>query len=307
MKHKKQHVIPRIYLSAWLDPIIPEGYEPYVWLIDIATLEIRNKAPKNIFHETDYYTFTNVDGDRDLSLEQGLSQLEGMYASIVRDKISIKLPLNPDDHMKLCAFISAMHARTPRRIEHTLPFYEEALSKLKQVADWEKTATQEQIENMRVMASALENEPYMTMQDLEEVLEEPVPSLVPPEISALTPLLMKLDMAVYETSFEPGFITSDNPCFWHDPEGHKREYPYQGPALMYPSIEITMPVTPRQVILLNRQGINGYVDLSGVGIEVDLDAVRKINFRTRLSAKESLIVNKKIILWDWFLKRPNEM
>jgi hypothetical protein len=35
---------------------------------------------------------------------------------------------------------------------------------------------------------------------------------------------------------------------------------YQAPALIYESIGITLPVSPRRLILLNRRGLSGYAE-----------------------------------------------
>src|SRR5713101_5619201 len=73
----------------------------------------------------------------------------------------------------------------------------------------------------------------------------------PTEICALC----KLDFAVLSTTDDIGFITSDHPCVWHDPEGYKRPPMYQSPGLIYETIQITLPISPEQCIFLNRQGI----------------------------------------------------
>jgi hypothetical protein len=53
LKHKSQHFIPRSYLAAWRDPETPEGQEPYVWRFSKDGSQSKNKAPQNIFTETD--------------------------------------------------------------------------------------------------------------------------------------------------------------------------------------------------------------------------------------------------------------
>ena len=75
--HKTQHYIPACYLKAWCDEKTPKGHTPYVWVFDADGSNSRRKAPENIFHESDMYTIECEDGNRDLVLEHGLSQLEG--------------------------------------------------------------------------------------------------------------------------------------------------------------------------------------------------------------------------------------
>lgn len=109
-------------------------------------------------------------------------------------------------------------------------------------------------------------------------------------MNAAVPLLRALDFAILTTDDSVGFITSDNPCVWCDPLAYKRPPMHRQPALMYESIEITMPVSPKECILLNRQGVNGYR-------KIPPDAM---NRRTRLFADESFVVNKNVKKDIWF-------
>jgi hypothetical protein len=56
MDYKKQHVVTAAYLKEWCDPRTPVGHTPYVWLVSKDGQSVENKAPKNIFNETDFYT-----------------------------------------------------------------------------------------------------------------------------------------------------------------------------------------------------------------------------------------------------------
>lgn len=97
-EHKKQHFIPEGYLKEWCDPDCPPMHEPYVWRFQKDSKEGQRKAPKNIFRETDMYTIKSVNGDRDLTLERGLSQLESVYCSLRDNKLLRHIPLDPDEH-----------------------------------------------------------------------------------------------------------------------------------------------------------------------------------------------------------------
>src|SRR5687768_13774071 len=83
---KSQHTVPRCYLKSWTDPETPAGHEPYVWVLEVATGEVRQRAPKNVFTENDFYTIKGPDGFRDLRLENGLHGLETRFDRI-RGKI----------------------------------------------------------------------------------------------------------------------------------------------------------------------------------------------------------------------------
>ena len=68
---------------------------------------------------------------------------------------------------------------------------------------------------------------------------------------------------------------------------------HQVPALMYESIEITMPLSPNQLLLLNRQGISGYV-------EITQETVDELNRRTRFHAHANFVVRRDETNDFWF-------
>ena len=116
--HKKQHFIPACYLRAWCDPETPPAKEPYIWVFSKEGQEVKPKAPKNVFHENDFYTIERIDGTRDLVLEHGLCGLEGLFTRVRREKLHPALGLSVEDKLILCAFTAAMHARTRVQREH---------------------------------------------------------------------------------------------------------------------------------------------------------------------------------------------
>lgn len=116
--HKKQHFIPRAYLSAWTDPATPSGQEPYVWVFPKDGGAGRRRAPSNVFTETDIYTVHSKIGERNLYFEHGLSQLETSFSRIRKDHLDLSEQPPSVARLKLAAFVAAMHARTPRFRDH---------------------------------------------------------------------------------------------------------------------------------------------------------------------------------------------
>jgi hypothetical protein len=112
-------------------------------------------------------------------------------------------------------------------------------------------------------------------------------------ITAVTPNLFVLDFAVFTTDDDIGFITSDNPCVWFDPAAYKRPPMYRAPALMYETIEITVPISPHQCLAFNRRNIKGYID-------VNQKMVDEINRRARFNCDEYTVVRKKYKKDMWF-------
>lgn len=133
----------------------------------------------------------------------------------------------------------------------------------------------------------------MTIDQVEQFVENPLRTILPSALRAETPLLFKLDMAIFTTDDEIGFITSDAPCVWFDPEGYKRPPIYRAPGLMHRTIEITLPLSPWRCLYLNRQGIAGYHAVS-------MNVVDDINRRVRFSADDGFVVRKEFINQHWF-------
>jgi hypothetical protein len=93
---------------------------------------------------------------------------------------------------------------------------------------------------------------------------------------------------------DPNAPAGQTPYVWFDPERYKRPPFYSQPALIYPSIEITLPISPRQMVVLNRRGLNGY---STVSWQRGLD---DLNRRIRFCAHEYFIANSGAKKDIWF-------
>jgi Protein of unknown function (DUF4238) len=57
-----QHWVPASYLRVWCDPASAHLQDPYVWRFSKDGSEVRKKSPKNLFRESDMYTFVGKDG-----------------------------------------------------------------------------------------------------------------------------------------------------------------------------------------------------------------------------------------------------
>jgi hypothetical protein len=294
-KNKKQHFISRSYLAAWCDVSAPVDRTPYVWVVDKDGTNPRNKAPHNIFYETDMYTIVKADGERDLVLEHGLSQLEDDFARLRNSKLNKHLPLTGSDRVVICTFMAAMHARTKVNREQVRRTWERPFKMMEHVRQRLKTTTPEQQRQMVAIPHVSESaDRTLSYAEVKAIVEYPLQTMLVPSITATVPLLYDLDLAVLTTTDSIGFVTSDNPCVWCDPEAYKRPPMLRAPALAYDSIEITLPVSPKQCILLNRQGFNGYKSISP-------DVANK---RTAVFAGESIVVRKKATRDLWFEPGP---
>ena len=292
-KHKKQHFIPACYTKAWRDPQAPATHTPYVWLYNKDGSNPRKKAPENIFHETDLYTI-NEGGERNLRLEKGLCQLENEFTKVRNSKLNFHRELSEMDQIVLCAFTAAAHTRTPTFRDHQkeqwkrpLEMMEELMAKVAVMTpEQKKHFAKSQPPSLGEKNSGLDYEAVKAMHD------NPLQTTLFTFIQTETPLLCQLDMAFLVTDDPVGFITSDHPCVWFDPEAYKRPPMYRGPALMYETIEITLPISPSCMMLLNRQGFAGYQ-------KVGKHTVTEMNRRTRGYASDYFVVNQAHVEPRW--------
>jgi len=237
------------------------------------------------------YTIITADGDRDLVLENGLGQLENDFVSVRKSKLNKRLSLDPGDRAIVCAFMAAIQARTKLNRESLRNMWKSPLEQMERMRARIKTASEQEKRHMAALSGPSDPSKLgFHFEEVKEFVEKPLQTWLPATMNAAVPLLCALDFVILTTDDQVGFITSDNPCVWFDPQAYKRPPMYRQPALMYESIEITLPVSPKQCILLNRQGINGYR-------KVPPDVM---NRRTRFFADESFVVHKNIKRDIWF-------
>ena len=110
---------------------------------------------------------------------------------------------------------------------------------------------------------------------------------------------MKMKMSILCTDDQVGFITSDNPCVWYDPESYKLPPFYRSPGLGKKTIEITMPISPKQCSLFSWQDMEGY-------LKIENEIVDTLNHRHRMLSKTNYIVNTNPITVNeiWFKSPP---
>jgi hypothetical protein len=239
--HKDQHWIPKSYLRGWADPASPSGYAPYVHVFVKDGTASRRKAPENLFVQTDLYTIKLPDGGRDLRLEHGLAGLEASFSETRRDYLSKRKHISDARYLKLLAFLSAMHCRTPSRMEHFMGFWNEVLEIGDQVELQMKGASG--AERRRAVATSLPgNGPTMSLEDVRRLTSSPMENTLGPLMVAELPLLMQMRCLVLCANSKVGFITSDAPVVWFDPDWHRKPPLFRSPGFSDPRLEITLSI-----------------------------------------------------------------
>lgn len=300
VEHRKQHWVGQSYLSAWCDPETSEGQTPYVWLFPKDGGAGRNKAPKNIFWETDMYTIKRSDGERDLRLERGLSGLETDFAEL-REKLEKGEASDAADHLILAAFTAAMQSRSPRQREHVRGQFSRILEGMTRFQDQMMRLPPEQRE--RIARTTIRGRgPSMGIEDVAGIVEAPLQSVMPAAIDGMFMQLAKMDQVVLVTDDDVGFITSDAPAAVWDWKRHLRPWPYNAISLEYPTAEVTLPISPRMMVVFNHKGQRGYVP-------VPIELVDDSNRLTRGVAGKEFVVRRnqtKPVWYEMGMKTPRE-
>jgi len=286
MDHKRQHWIPQSYLKAWCDPTAPAAYEPYVWQFAKDGSSSRRRAPKNIFFENELYTLTPEDGTRDLSVERLLGKLESQFVTIRERKLRENLPLTAEEHVYVCAFVAAMQSRTPFHLDHTRSNWE-------RVAALGRRVQQAVDAGSKAFRSIPSGGPSYTQEEVEHFATAERGEWIVPMLRTQVPILCQMNVSTLESDDDLGFITSDAPCVWFDPQGHKYPPHMRTPGLLKPTIEITFPCSPSQLLVFTWKLKSGRVTISD---EVLLD----LNRRTRFHAQAHFITRLNAKREQWF-------
>lgn len=293
MSHKKQHYVPACYLKAWRDPACGPN-DSWLWLFDKDGSNARKKGPSAIFTERDLYTIQEP-GGRDLTIEHGLAQIEDRFARIRNSKLSRQRDLTADERVWLSMFVASAQFRTVSSRDH-------------QAKQWGHIAKigEDMERNMkaappgkRIGPTAPPSSPNesFTLEQVQRLASTPLQIMMEPMLSATTPLLAQMKIAVLCTDDPVGFITSDSPCHWIDPEAYKYPPFYRSPGLAVRTIEVTMPVSPQQCLLLTWEGPTGY-------IPADETMLNRVNWMQRGLCHKEYIVRKEFKHEYWFHDEP---
>jgi len=301
---KAQHFVAKGYLRAWCDPGCPAQHEPYVWVMDrdgpTEDTPAKKRAPKNIFSEPDMYTIRPADtaAERDLRLEDGLGKIEDAFCRVRRDYIEARRTLRPKERAPLYAFAAAAQWRTPGAREHIREEWQSALDKMKDMqAAAENWTPERQEREARLSALRDDGAPTMGMDDVEKVVAAPLQSTLPAYLKSLTPLYARMQLSIICTEKAPGFITGDEPVVWFDPEAHKRPPFFQSLGLAYPTIEVTMPISPTRMMLISHMEFPEYFDIDG--FDIDDRLVNDLNRRTCRRARSAIVASRNTYRPIW--------
>ncbi|KWX88551.1 hypothetical protein AMQ83_06005 [Paenibacillus riograndensis] len=265
-ENKVQHWVPQCYLRQWCDMSIPKGYTPYVWLYSKDWSTQKRKAPANIFAENELYTIEMQSGIRNLYIENGLSKLETLYSKVV-SKIVRNESLTKDDHEVICVFIAAMRARTPFQRDHMQDHWGEVLGMMESIQSQYEEPTLKQRESMSHTEHVSDDISAFSMKEVKRLAEPPLQEMLPTMVSVQTSILLQMNISILYSISKARFLTSDNPYVLFDPESNKRHWMYRG-GMGFDTVEISLPITPRHLLLLTWRELPPYIDITRKQVEM---------------------------------------
>ena len=190
-------------------------------------------------HKT-WFIFTRLEsdtGEKDYTIEKTLSVLEGKYGIVFREKIKKHLPLNDEEHVILCAFVSAMMQRTLKSKANSERFIDELIG---------MTASSE-------MKGELKD---ARLQELLEYKKNIHKVGVFQQLPDITELLFKMNVAFLVSDNKKNcFITSDDPVNLFNPDLQWQRF--YSPGLMQQKIEITMSLSPQILACFSWSNLRG--------------------------------------------------
>ena len=103
---KRHHFLPKSYLDGF-------ARDGFVWLYDREKNEYRCQQPLNTAVIGNYYVFENKDGQKDYSLENFFSKIEGSAKSTI-GKLEVRGEISPEERLYLAHFIALLLVRSPK-------------------------------------------------------------------------------------------------------------------------------------------------------------------------------------------------
>ena len=103
-----------------------------IWVLD-ENDKIFSTNPTNTFKEAHFYTITFPSFPEPLLVERTLAEVEGNFATVVKEKLEKGISLANDDRVSVSLFASAMFIRTKQQRENLKNFFTNALGHMRAI------------------------------------------------------------------------------------------------------------------------------------------------------------------------------
>jgi hypothetical protein len=262
---RKQHTLPKSYLKHWVDPVTTVGGKtPMVWMFtkDAKRKELKPPASGDFWRDY-FYDVISTRGERRQDLEDLLGKIEGCIARIVDTRILHKQPLDQVESENLDLFVACMFMRTER-------MKESIISGVSAMARIEKDYAQ--THGKPIPDSAL-------------MERNAHPHAIYDGVLVISKELESMSHNVFIAPAGKAYLTSDTPCIWQAALGF--------PDLRNPSLEITLPLTPRHLLHISKNiPTSGYIDAPDYLVD-------ERNCQTIRRCRSCFVANSSILDASW--------
>ena len=198
----------------------------------------------------------------------------------------------------LLAFAAIARFRTPKFRDMQREQWGEIYSYMQEVQTGINAASLEQRAAMVSMPRLGNAGPGMNMDEVAHLRDYPIQTFAAPMLKGILDGFVRMNVAILCTTDPVGFVTSDQPCVWIDPEAYKRPPAYRGVGLTSKSIEVSMPISPTQCLFISHAPAwHGYMDVS-------LEQVDEINARHIGACSDAFVARRNDVRDVWFQKHP---
>ena len=102
----RAHTVPRFYLGGFIAPESERGTDPFVWLGDLVTGEVKRRSPKNISIARSLYDGPGGFTDSGKSIEAHLAQIESAAAFAIRRFVATEPTEGNDPRPEIWRFLA---------------------------------------------------------------------------------------------------------------------------------------------------------------------------------------------------------
>jgi hypothetical protein len=205
-------------------------------------------------------------------------------------RIEERQPLDAEEKVWVCAFIAAMHFRTRTQRNAFRQQWGHALRIAEDLQQRLDSMTPEQRKTSRPPTQIGKTSgPGLTIEEVRELSKRPLQQMLPDIIEKDLPVLARMNLVIFTTEDDVGFVTSDHPCVWFDERARR------GPlSLGSRTIEVSMPISPRSLALLCWEDLPNYKSVSLAELDND-------NRLQQANCDEYFVVRRNTSRPEWFL------
>lgn len=102
----------------------------------------------------------------------------------------------------------------------------------------------------------------LTIDEVKKLSDQPLQHMLPQIVEKDLPVLARMNLVIFTTEDDIGFVTSDHPCAWFDERAGRRPSMLQSRTM-----EISMPVSPRSLALLCWENLPSYRSMSPAEVD----------------------------------------